>query len=114
MFPKRFKVIHTPCVGAGEDGMGNDVPLFGDPVPRKVYGWSTHNAEKLGESTSRDVAEIDLAMPPARVGLQDRFDLLDPDDPDTRPYEVVEVRDRTKGFHGWRPGIVVELKRVTG
>lgn len=112
MFPKPYTVTHLPCTGEGEDGMGNDVPLFGDPVRRKVYGWSEHDTEKLGGYTSRDVAEIDLSMPPTRVGLQDRF-ILDPDDPGL-PYEVVRVRDRTHGFHRWRPGIVVELKRVTG
>lgn len=111
MFP-RFTVTHLPCTDVTEDDMGNDVPVHGDPVPRKVYGWSEHNTEKLGEHTSRDVAEIDLAMPPRRVNLMDRF-ILDPEDTG-KPFEVVRVRDNTKGFHGWRPGIVVELKRVTG
>lgn len=114
MFPKPYTVKHLVCTGTTEDGMGNDVPLFdGEPVPRKVYGWSEHDTEKLGDHTSRDVAEIDLGMPRAPVKLLDRF-ILDDDDPDDRPYEVVRVRDRNKGFHGWRPGIVVELKRVTG
>lgn len=112
MFPKPYTVTYLPCIGAGEDGMGNDIPLFGDPVPIKVYGWSERSTEVLDTHTSRHIADIDLAMPPASVGLQDRF-ILHPAEAD-RPYEVVGVRDRTHGFHRWRPGIVVELKRVTG
>ncbi|PJE24764.1 MAG: hypothetical protein CK431_04345 [Mycobacterium sp.] len=61
--------------------------------------------------TSRDLAEIDLSMPAINVGLSDRF-ILNPDDPG-KPYEVVTIRDNNRGFHGWRPGIVVGLKRVS-
>lgn len=125
MFPKRYTVTHIPCTSMGEDAMGNDLPTFGDPVARKVYGWSASRTETRTEQssgggatietgfTSRDVAEIDLALPASvPVGLSDRF-ILDPSDTG-RPYEVVAIRDNNHGFHGWRPGIVVGLKRVSG
>ncbi|WP_237079640.1 hypothetical protein [Mycobacteroides abscessus] len=47
-------------------------------------------------------------MPSMQVDLVDRFvvnGLL---------YEVVGTRDNDGGFHGWKPGVIVELKRVTG
>lgn len=88
--------------------MGNDVPVFGTPVPRKAYSFGTHRTENLDGHTSQDVAERDLEIPPTTVNLMDRFTV----GADT--YETVGVRDFTGGFHGWKPGIVVELKKVKG
>lgn len=42
------------------------------------------------------------------VDLMSRFGI------NGKTYEVVGERDETGGFHGWKPGIIVELKRVTG
>lgn len=110
MFPKPYTVTHTPCVDVGQDGMGNDVPIFGDPVQRKVYGWGAHRREFRDGETSRDIAEVDLSLPASvPVSMFDHFKLDDGD-----PFQVVGLRDNTHGFHGWRPGVVAELKRVTG
>lgn len=119
MFPTPYTVTYKPCTGVTEDDMGNDVAVLGDPVPRKVYGWGEHRARKFAEftnagtagHTSREVADIDLAMPvPATpLNLLDQFTI-----DDGPPYQVVGIRDNTHGFHGWRPGIVAELKRVKG
>lgn len=108
MFPTRHTATHIPFAGVGEDQLGNDVIRFGDPTPVKVFGWSVHHRETLDGHTSRDIADLDLALPPREVRLQDRWIVAG------EAYETVEIRDRTKGFHGWRPGIVVELKRVSG
>lgn len=107
-FPTPHTVIHEQVTGVTEGALGNDVPTFAAGVERKAYSYAPHRVETLDGHTSRDVAEMDLAMPAVTVGLMDRFTVNDV------VYETVGVRDLTGGFHGWKPGIVVELKRVTG
>lgn len=104
----RIPVTHTPCTGATQDSRGNDVPTYGAATQKKAYSHSPHRTETTDGHTSRDVAVMDLALPPMTVTLQDRFTV------DGLLYEVVGLRDQTGGFHGWRPGVVAELKRVTG
>ncbi len=107
-FPTPFTVTHTPCTGVTQDGRGNDVPAYGTPVSREAIAYSPHRKEVTEGHTSRDIAEVDLALPTTTVNLMDRFTL------DGQVYEVVGVRDNNGGFHGWKPGVVAELKRVTG
>lgn len=107
-FPKLFSVTHTPCSGVTQDGLGNDVPAYGAPVSREAIAYSPHRKEVTEGHTSRAVAEVDLALPATTVNLMDRFTL------NGELFEVVGWRDNNGGFHGWKPGIVVELKRVTG
>lgn len=108
-------MVHTACTGVTQDGMGNDVPQYdSEPVSRKVYGWSEHKAEtKNGERAGaheREIADVDLSLPASiPVGQYDLFQI-----DDGQPYVVTGIRDRNHGFHGWRPGNVLELKRVTG
>lgn len=112
MFPKPYKVRYWECVSFGEDAMGNDAPVYAEPVDRKVYGWTAHHRKDLDKTeTARDIAQIDLSLPTGGpLHLLDRF-LIPGDD---EPYDVVGIRDSNSGFHGWRPGVVAELRRVTG
>ena len=104
----RSPMTHTPYNGKTDDGLGNTVITYGDPVEVKVYTISPHVVEEgTATSTQTEVADLDVSMPKRAVNLKDRFS----DDDGT--YEVVGVRDRTKGFHGWQPGIIVELQKVT-
>lgn len=102
----RIPVSHSPYVGS-TDSLGNTVPSFGVSVSRLAYSIGPHVAER-GSTTLAEtaVAEVDLSMPPAPVSLKDRIDF------GSGPHEVVGIRDMTKGFHGWQPGIVVELRGV--
>jgi len=104
----RIPVTYTPCTGVTQDALGNDVPSFGSTVDLKAYSYAPHRNEDTDGHTSRDIAEVDLAMPPMTVDLMSRFGI------NGKTYEVVGERDETGGFHGWKPGIIVELKRVTG
>ncbi|WP_165692527.1 hypothetical protein [Mycolicibacterium conceptionense] len=55
-------------------------------------------------------SDIDLLIPPTfAVTVQDRFTL-----PDTGTFEVVGIEDCNRGFHGWQPGSVIKLRRITG
>lgn len=109
-FPTPYLVLHERCIGVSEDedGMGDDVPTFDYGIDRPAYGWRAHRKENVDGHSSRVVAEVDLAMPSAPVGLMDRFTI------NGEVFEAVGIRDNNNGFHGWQPGIVVELKRVTG
>lgn len=109
-FPTPFTVTQTPFIGMDTvaDAMGNDKPKFGTPVLRKVYGWRPRVVENRDGHTSRSVVDVDLAAPQFAVTLLDRFSIAGEE------YETVGIRDNNTGFHGWKPGMVVELKRVTG
>jgi hypothetical protein len=57
------------------------------------------------------VADVDMAIPAdLKVTVRDRFTLPGQAD----PYEVTAIEDANHGFHGWRPGSVVKLKKVSG
>ena len=107
-FPTPHTVLHEVYAGMGEDDMGNDVPTFEDPVERKAICWQPHWIETLEGHTSRVEADVDLLMPKVPVSLIDRFTL------NGEVFETVGVKDFTTGPYQWEPGIVVELKRVTG
>lgn len=108
-FPIAHTVIRKPYTGEepAPSGIGY-APAFGSPVVLGVYTIAPHMVEQ-GSATATEtaVADVDVAMPKSEVNLKDRF-TIDGDD-----YEVVGVNDYTRGFHGWTPGIVVELRRVT-
>ncbi|MGV0805806.1 hypothetical protein [Mycolicibacterium setense] len=99
--------------------MGNDTETWADPVDVKVISYQPAMVESLNGHTSRVVADVDMAVPPSLiVSVRDRFSLEppynNPDDPDDKPFEVVAIEDANHGFHGWKPGSVVKLKKVTG
>ena len=108
MFPATIPVVHTPLMAVTQDSRGNDVLSFKAPVSLKAIAFSDHRVENTGGHTSQVVADVDLALPTTVVNLMDRFTL------NGQEYEVVGVRDNNGGHHGWKPGVVAELKRVTG
>ena len=107
-FPTPYTVVREPYIGDTEDGLGNTIPGFGDPETLRVISISPHIAEQgSATATETSVADVDLFMPKTAVNVKDRFI------EDGQTYEVVGIQDWTKGFHEWKPGIVVELRRVT-
>lgn len=107
-FPIAHTVTRKPYQGDTCDGLGNTIPGGYDPAETVgVYAIAPHTAEFGSDTiTETQVVDVDVFMPKSAVSLKDLF-VIDGDD-----YETVAVRDWTKGFHGWEPGIVVELRRV--
>lgn len=107
-FPLRHTLTHTPYTGDTEDALGNTVPGYGTSVQRKAFAIQPHTVEQGSTTlTQTQVADLDVFMPETAVSLKDRFEI------GGDSFEVVGVQDWTKGFHGWEPGIVVELQKVT-
>ena len=119
VFPAIVPVQHMVFDGDGEGDLGKDAEDWADPVAVLVIGIQSGQAENVNGHTSRVVADVDMAVPPElHVTVRDRFMLPYPfNDPslgdDDKPYEVVAIEDGL-GFHGWRPGYVVKLMRVSG
>lgn len=107
-FPALFTVQHETCNGFTENDDGNTIPTYSDPVDRPAYCWAPHIVETRADTTYLETADLDLFMPKTVVGLKDLFIV------DGSVYEVVDVQDWTKGFHGWAPGIQVMLKKWEG
>jgi hypothetical protein len=108
VFPTPYTVQHIPVVGFEVDTMDSDTRVFGEPVARRVYGWRPRETSNIDGRTERVVTQLDLGMPKTIVSLLDRFII------DGALFEVIGQRDATNGWHCWRPGIVVQLKRVVG
>ena len=102
----KISVTHKPY-SASKDALGNTTDGYGTSVTRLVYSIGPH-VELRGSATITEtaVADVDIAMPKAQVALRDLFEFGD------GPHRVVGIRDMTRGFHGWQPGIVVELEKV--
>ena len=106
-FQTPFALTRKPYVGDTYNADGIAIPSFGAPVAVPVISISPHVEEKGSDTaTETVVADLDVFMPKVAVKLKDRF-VVDDDD-----HDVVGIKDWTKGFHGWQPGIVVELRRV--
>jgi hypothetical protein len=110
-FPTPHTVGHLVFDGDGQDNLGNDAEGWADSVDVKVIAYQASQVESLNGYTSRVVADVDMAIPPTLlVSIRDRFTLPGEDG----TYEVTAIEDANHGFHGWRPGSVVKLKKVTG
>lgn len=112
--PALFSVTHQTCNGFTEGSDGNSVRTYGDPVQQPAIGWGPHSAtgwsgvETRTDTTYLETVDLDLFLPKTTVGLKDLFTV------DSVVYEVVDVADWTKGFHGWEAGVVVALSRWEG
>lgn len=112
-FPALIPVSHKVFTGTGEDSLGNDVETWAAAVTVNVIAFQPSSAENVNGYSSRVVAEVDMAVPPTlAVTVRDRFALPGYADADT--FEVVAIEDANHGFHGWKPGNIVKLKKVTG
>lgn len=107
-FPVAHTVTRHPYVGTTKSGAGNTVPSFGPAVQVGVYAIAPHTVEEGSATrTEIEVADLDVFMPKTPVSVKDKFTF------EGGVYETVGVKDWTLGFHGWEPGIVVELRRVS-
>lgn len=107
-FPTPYTVSRHPYTGDTEDALGNTIPTFGTPVSVEVYTIAPHTVEQ-GSTTLTETQHVDLDLyaPKTAVSVKDRFTV------NGDSFEVVGVQDWTQGFHGWKPGIVIELQKVT-
>lgn len=67
-FPLLFTVGHRSYTGGGDDGYGDPVDSWSDPVERRVHGWSTpRTSEPKLAGHDRDVVDVELLVPDCRV-----------------------------------------------
>lgn len=111
-FPAPHPVAHYAYTGSDTvtDELGNMVDSWSaTPTQRLVQGWRSVDSERLGNSAQGEVFDVMMSLPNGWLpGIHDRFELPD------GLYEVTGFRVQDNGFHGWRPGNVVLLKRATG
>lgn len=110
-FPAPYTVSHYAYTGAGTDELGNQVDSWSAaPVKRAAQGFSAIDTEKLGPNAQGEIAEVTLELPPDWLpGIHDRIAL-----PDGVVYEVVGFDLQGNGFHQWKPGNIVLLKKAMG
>ena len=112
VYPLAQTIKHRVHDGTTRDSRGNVIDSWADPVDVKVYGWyisSTHEPQIAGHDRLLVDAQV-LAPESFRPGPKDRIEL-----PGFGDYAVNgETEDYNHGPFGWRPGNVVNLRRVTG
>ena len=111
-FPTPFVIDHYPYLGDPTklDELGNEIQTWATtPTQVAVQGWQTVAREKLGTNAQGEIADTALSAPPEWTpGIHDRVALTD------GLYEVVGFSMQDSGFHGWKPGNVIRLRKVSG
>lgn len=92
------------------DDYGNKVEAFDPPRPEPVYGWAPAGSTEMTGWTSQVTADLQLYAPPTfKATPQDHVVV------DGRTYAIEgAVQDFNHGPFGFTPGVVVNLRRVTG
>lgn len=110
-FPTPYTVDHYPWSSSTSDDLGNAVPVWPQtPTVTAVHGYTINIVERLGDSSAGEIFDATVSAPASwLVTIRDRVAL-----PDGLLYEVVGVRLQDGGFHSWKPGSVVLLKRLEG
>ncbi len=119
-FPLLFTVGVHAYTGTGEDAHGNVIPQWAPAkdqpgTSHAVYGWSVPSTTepKLLGHDERVIVDVELLVPPG-FPTSER-DLIDLPDGPAGQFEVVGVvQDYTKGPFGFRPGAVLNLRKVAG
>lgn len=108
----RLKVLTHKWAGVGEDAHGNEIEAWDSPVEQLAYGWSTPNSTEpktVGEN--RVVVQVELLTPEGfEIGPRDKVSL-----PGQGELMVIGFpEDFNNGPFGFRPGLVVNLRRADG
>lgn len=111
MFPLRHTIQHRAYLAGVEDAHGNPVTDYSDPADVQVYGWHTGQTTEPGVA-GHDRTEVEgqvFAPGSFRPGPLDVVVLGGED------FEVVgHPEDYNHGPFGFAPGVVVNVRRVTG
>ena len=111
MYPLAHAVTHRPYLAGTEDAHGNPTTGYGPSAEVRVYGWHT------GQTTEPSLAGHDRVELEGQVFAPGSFrpgplDLIVLGGED---FEVVgHPEDYNHGPFGFTPGVVVNVRRVTG
>ncbi|QFG09964.1 head-tail adaptor [Mycobacterium phage Antsirabe] len=108
--PEPFEVTHWTRPKLGKNPAGQ--VRYGEPVPRKrrVRGFDSAGVQEAqaAQLTGRTVTELLMADDEGDWPIDSMVELWD-----GRKFEVnAPVRDENLGPYGFKPGFVVELRRV--
>lgn len=112
-FPLAQTVQHAVYDGTQRDSRGNVIDSWATPVDVAVYGWyisTTHEPQIAGHD--RVLVDAQVLGPESWVPAPKDKVLL-PGRPGE--YQVIgETEDYNHGPFSWKPGNVVNLRKVTG
>lgn len=110
-FPANYQVMYKEWYADGKDELYNDKDGWRDPVPRMVIGWSSRRVvTEDGIHSAQDEDNVRLEVPSDFTWAARDLVIL----PNRGTFQVRGAVDPSKGFHGWQPGLVLELQRVEG
>lgn len=99
-----------PYAGTGSDGYGNDVTTWGTPRPEWVFGWAPGGSSEQTVRQQQLTIDLELYAPPSfTCDPRDRLVVGGVE------YAVEGgIDDFNHGPFNYRPGVRVNLRRVTG
>jgi len=110
-YPTPWLVGVATFAGAVDDGFGNVVPAWADPVEAPVYGWAPASTGEPGAVGRSEVTwDLDLYAPPEFVATAADRILVG-----STEFEALGVpEDFGYGPFGFTPGIRLRLRRIEG
>ncbi|WP_280246159.1 hypothetical protein [Nocardia abscessus] len=118
-FPTPYTVGHHACTPGGPDPHRNPATYTppknqpGTPVPVIQWGVPESTEPKLAGHDRTVIVDVELFVTPEFN--PNPGDLIDLPAGPAGQFEVVGYpEDANHGFHGWRPGSVVNLRRMEG
>lgn len=112
-FPTPYTVDVLHLQPAGQDDYGNDTEAFSGPHTQRVYGWAPGGAgstREADDARATVVTDLQLFAPPDfACGAQDRVVVAG-----VTYFVEGNVEDFNHGPWQWRPGVRLNLQRVTG
>lgn len=110
-FPTNYEVQWETWYSDSKDPIGNDIDKWHDPEPRLVIGWTNRAAvDSNGVSQAEDTNHLRLQVPPDFAWAAKDLATV----PGRGKFQVAGAVDGNAGFHGWRPGLVLEMTRREG
>lgn len=111
VYPTPWTVGVATFAGAVDDGFGNVVPAWADPVETAVYGWAPASTSEPDIAGRSQVAwDLDLYAPPEFAATAaDRIVV------GSTEFEAVGIpEDFGYGPFGFVPGVRLRLRRIEG
>jgi hypothetical protein len=110
-FPARYTVQYEVWFTTAKDELQNDIDQWQDPVPRNVIGWTSRQTViQDGVRSAEDEDKTRLQIPADFVwAVRDRVTI-----PGDGRYQITGALTADAGFHGWKPGLTLDLLKVDG
>lgn len=114
-FPANYEVQWETWYSDDNDGLNNARDKWRDPEPRMIIGLTSRRIiTQDGVHAAQDEDNLRLAVPPDFAWAGRDIVTIPATNALGGRYQIKGAADANVGFHGWRPGLILECQRVEG